>query len=423
MGEPSVGVARLTAVASEVRAAELTQGPGADLVLLADLAAVSEVMSTLAVQVGRLMVALEAAGESPADGIGVAVRSGIPRGQARDLRRAALLCSRSRDLGRLWEAGEVSTEQVVMVDRGIKRAGRSNEGRFLELVVPHLSALDARSTRLVVERTVDLFDQCDPDERERDDHANRYLDWSQYRGGINFQGYLPAGEAHTFMSAITATVEQLRSQGDGVTGTQRRADALLSIIATAIDNGLASTGGLPVGATVTIPFAEARRLAGREPGRAEGPGDRSGPGCTIDEVQVGDAFARLSLCAGQVTPIAVEDPAVEGPGSGGALPLVAGSRPLAVGRAARLATPAQRKALRLRDGACAIPECTGHGAPQPHHVIGWEFGGPTDLDNLVNLCWVHHRHVELGLIRLTPIEEPRPSGGTPHARWWISFHH
>ena len=72
--------------------------------------------------------------------------------------------------------------------------------------------------------------------------------------------------------------------------------------------------------------------------------------------------------------------------------------PLAVGRSARTATPAQRRALAARDKGCIIPGC---GIPaeacQTHHVQDWAAGGDTDLPNLALLCWAHHRQVDLGM--------------------------
>src|SRR4051794_16429450 len=74
---------------------------------------------------------------------------------------------------------------------------------------------------------------------------------------------------------------------------------------------------------------------------------------------------------------------------------------LDVGHAKRLATPAQRKALAVRDGGCVVPGC---GKPaewcEAHHVIGWAAGGRTDLDNLVLLCGRHHTAVHAGVWRV-----------------------
>ncbi|WP_162830409.1 HNH endonuclease signature motif containing protein, partial [Amycolatopsis palatopharyngis] len=67
---------------------------------------------------------------------------------------------------------------------------------------------------------------------------------------------------------------------------------------------------------------------------------------------------------------------------------------LNLGRTVRNATPAQRRALALRDKGCTFPGCTR--SPKwcvPHHVRHWEHHGPTDLDNLALLCESHHRLV------------------------------
>jgi hypothetical protein len=72
--------------------------------------------------------------------------------------------------------------------------------------------------------------------------------------------------------------------------------------------------------------------------------------------------------------------------------MIGDSEILDVGRAQRTVTPAQWKALVVRDGQCQHPRCN-----QPphrceaHHQRYWEHDGPTDLDNLELLCWFHHR--------------------------------
>ncbi len=69
-----------------------------------------------------------------------------------------------------------------------------------------------------------------------------------------------------------------------------------------------------------------------------------------------------------------------------------GREPLAVGRARRLATRAQRRALVRRDGGCARPGCpeTRVERLHAHHLLPWSLGGRTDVDNLVLLCDADH---------------------------------
>lgn len=74
---------------------------------------------------------------------------------------------------------------------------------------------------------------------------------------------------------------------------------------------------------------------------------------------------------------------------------------LDLGRARRLFTRAQRKAITARDGGCATPGCTIPAAwCEAHHIDHWEHGGPTDVDNGVLLCSHHHHAVHAGWWRI-----------------------
>ncbi len=69
----------------------------------------------------------------------------------------------------------------------------------------------------------------------------------------------------------------------------------------------------------------------------------------------------------------------------------AGSVILDMGRAVRVVTPAQRRALAIRDRHCQFPSCRRSAAwCDAHHIRSWLDGGTTDLDNLVLLCRRHH---------------------------------
>lgn len=81
------------------------------------------------------------------------------------------------------------------------------------------------------------------------------------------------------------------------------------------------------------------------------------------------------------------------------IPVVLDGRsvPIDVGRAKRLATSHQRRALEAVHQTCAIPDCV---VPfhhcQIHHIEYWEHGGRTDLDNQVPLCSRHHHAAHEG---------------------------
>ncbi|MGH8933888.1 MAG: DUF222 domain-containing protein, partial [Egibacteraceae bacterium] len=79
------------------------------------------------------------------------------------------------------------------------------------------------------------------------------------------------------------------------------------------------------------------------------------------------------------------------------------SQVLDAGRETRVVSPAQRRALAVRDRGCV-----GCRAPvawcEAHHVIHWIDHGPTNLDNLVLLCGACHRDVHHG--RGQPVRQP-----------------
>lgn len=74
--------------------------------------------------------------------------------------------------------------------------------------------------------------------------------------------------------------------------------------------------------------------------------------------------------------------------------------PLRLGRKTRAISPAQRRALRVRDGGCQFPGCPRRRFLDAHHVQHWSQLGPTDLDNLVLVCRFHHMLVHEGGYRV-----------------------
>jgi hypothetical protein len=63
-----------------------------------------------------------------------------------------------------------------------------------------------------------------------------------------------------------------------------------------------------------------------------------------------------------------------------------------LGRARRLATPAQIAALTIRDGhGCQFPGCTHTRHLHAHHVRHWLHGRRTDVANLILSCSSHHQ--------------------------------
>ncbi len=89
-------------------------------------------------------------------------------------------------------------------------------------------------------------------------------------------------------------------------------------------------------------------------------------------------------------------------------------RALAVGRSYRTATDAQRAALRVMYDTCALCDVRFDYC-EIHHIIEWENGGLTNLDNLIPLCSVHHHKVHdtgwtISMDNDRTVTERRPNG-------------
>src|SRR6266849_5892963 len=79
-----------------------------------------------------------------------------------------------------------------------------------------------------------------------------------------------------------------------------------------------------------------------------------------------------------------------------------------VGRAKRVVSALQSKALRTRDRGCIWPGCDRPATwTSAHHVVQWIHGGATDLPNLVLLCYRHHWMVHEGKWQIVRADDGR----------------
>lgn len=86
--------------------------------------------------------------------------------------------------------------------------------------------------------------------------------------------------------------------------------------------------------------------------------------------------------------------------------LGADSAVIDVGRSKRVITPAQGKALRVRDKGCRFPGCDRQASyTSGHHLVHWIRGGASDLPNLVLLCHRHHWMVHEGNWQLVKTDD------------------
>ncbi|GJF03914.1 HNH endonuclease [Pseudonocardia sp. D17] len=147
---------------------------------------------------------------------------------------------------------------------------------------------------------------------------------------------------------------------------QRKAEALADVCAFVLDHGdVPARGGERPHLTVAV--------------RLEDLENRARAACLDLGGPLSPEQLRLLCCDARVVPVVL----------GGA------GQPLDVGRARRVIPDGLRRAIAARDRGCA--RC---GRPpswcEIHHVVPWESGGPTSIDNCAMLCRACHRLVHHG---------------------------
>jgi Domain of unknown function (DUF222)/HNH endonuclease len=209
-------------------------------------------------------------------------------------------------------------------------------------------------------------------------------------GSVLLRGRLPAEEGALVMAALEAAADRLAQPNvpagtrdsraaDVPAGTRRRrrgasrADALVAVADSFLGaHEAARTGGDRYQVVVHV---DAGTLTGQEPGgRCE---LEDGSPLAVETV-------RRLACDASLVRLLERD-----------------GQPLRIGRKTRTIPPALRRALNARDRGCRFPGCGSRRWLDAHHIEHWAAGGPTDLDNLLQLCGHHHRLLHEGRYRIT----------------------
>jgi hypothetical protein len=272
-----------------------------------------------------------------------------------------------RELPRTAQAvvdGEVDTAQAAVAVRALPDLPVDASEGLDRLVVEHVD-LDSSRLRGAVDDYAHRV--CAESLERREERAWRARRLSVRRtvdGAVVVDGRLDPVGGETLLTAVAALAAP-RDAHDERTGEQRRADALVALAQRSLDDGdLPGVAGERPHVTVVVDLAT---MQGRE----------EAPAASLDRLgRVCGESARRVACDANLTRVLTRG----------------GSQPLDVGRRHRVVTPAQRKALAVRDRGCI-----GCGAPagwcQAHHVTHWADGGATDLDNLVLVCHPCHRTI------------------------------
>jgi 5-methylcytosine-specific restriction protein A len=245
---------------------------------------------------------------------------------------------------------------------------------FLVEQVPHLTE---RQHTQVCRAIPDRFDPDGAEPREDLLRERSGIRVQQTRDGLTRWIVTMHPEAAGFLSAAVDARTAPRRQptfeateqvddSDRRPLHQARLDALVSIATESLQHDSGRIAGTAVTMMVTVSLETLRSGLGT----AEIAG--------IDEPICAATARRLSADA-EIIPVVLGGP----------------SEQLDQGRAQRLSTEPQRRALALRDRGCIWPGCTAPpGWCEVAHIIAWYFGGATDLDNLVLLCPFHHRRFD-----------------------------
>ena len=224
------------------------------------------------------------------------------------------------------------------------------------------SVLTPPKLRAAVDQWRARVDRPADETYERACHRRRSLKFFRTLDGmVRLEGLFEAETGRILRHAVDTLVRGQRLDESGRTPEQRKADALIEL-ADAYNSGTVTGGRERPHMLVTV---DIEQLAKRAGGRAL---LDTGETITIEA-------ARRLACDADIATVLLRGP----------------NEILDFGRARRVASNTQYKALVIRDRGCRFPGCDRPpGWTQAHHIVEWPDGGRTDLDNLVLLCLTHH---------------------------------
>jgi hypothetical protein len=262
-------------------------------------------------------------------------------------------------------AGEIGYQQMAVICHLNEQLAEKGEKVVEEDWVEYARKFSVKEMRYLAAHARHVVDPDGFVKDANEDFEERGLHISQSGSMFIIDGVLdPVGGA-----ALKTAIDSLSKRhapDDERTPRQRRADALTEIVFHAMDEGkLPRRNGVRPHMTVTTTLEGLKGELGVPASHLEN-------GMPISSKTV----ERLA-CDGCLSRV-----------------LMADSQVIDVGRATRAISPSQRRALRARDKHCQFPGCDRPVSwTSPHHIEFWARGGPTNLPNLVSLCFFHHRCV------------------------------
>jgi len=272
-------------------------------------------------------------------------------------------------------SGDVSYDQVRAIERSVRPLPTAVQAEAVPVLTELARRVDAGRLRSAGRA---LRHAVDPDGTLADAQVQferRYLNLSPLLDGMTAVDGLLDREATAMLTAALAPFAVPSDPDDRRSAAQRRADGLVEIASLAIKSDrLPTRSGAPARLDILVPL---RALT--DPAQGSAPAMVPGtPGGTA--LLTTTAVARIA-CDAHICRVLLDNDSI----------------PLDLGRARRLFTTGQRRALAIRDGGCRFPGCNRPARyTDAHHRLSWLLGGLTDLVNGLLLCRHHHRLVHEG---------------------------
>ena len=290
--------------------------------------------------------------------------NGLTAGDATSLLKVGRLAATVAPLADAWLGGRLTGGQVKAIAANVSDKTTDLFADHAADLLPTLEPLTVRETGTVMQAWRSraealLANSDDPRPQERSLHLSRTF------GGT---GELKGSFDSFATSVLEAALRAAAIEDDEATGTrtaaERRADALVDVCQHFLDHQhvTTTTGRHRPHLNVVIDLDDLDTNAGG--------------GRTLDGHLLDPAAIRLLLCDANVHRVLTDG----------------ASTILDYGRSTRTAPPALFTALTLRDGHCRLVEGCDRGPEwcDAHHVVPWEDGGETALENMVLGCNRHH---------------------------------
>jgi hypothetical protein len=279
------------------------------------------------------------------------------------------------------KVSEVDRDRVLAESESLLRSARRLS---VDQFAKHVRS---EVTRLSADRGLGVF--------ERQRRATYLKVWNDVDGMIHLRGAFDPERGSVLLSRLEQRVEAMFHSGDREVSVEvgpgvepndhRRALALVASVNGASPSSESSSTGCVPRAEIVVHVALDQLTGFCDDVETI----TSQPIATQHGVELPVETVRRLACDAEIIPVVLNGQGV----------------PIDVGRAKRLATVHQRRALGGFYDSCAIPECQVKFAHcEPHHIEYWENGGSTDMKNLVPLCSRHHHAAHEGgwKLRLDP---------------------